>query len=84
MDSVMTSEAVATRPVSARSRVKNDARCFFLERENAYLTQNNMQLRLLLKDLEACSLSWIRLYEAALERAQALTVECAQLRQLGK
>ena len=84
MDSVMTSEAVDTRPVSARARVNNDARCFFLERENAFLTQNNTQLRLHLKDLEASSLSWIRLYEAALERAQALTAECERLRQLAK
>lgn len=81
MDTVMTSEAVATRPVSSRVRVENDARCFFLERENAYLTHNNTKLRLHLKDLEASSLFWIRLYEAALERANALTTECERLRQ---
>jgi len=70
MNSVMTLKAVATRPAtSSRVRVDNDARCFFLERENAYLTQNNARLRLQLKDLEASALSWIRLYEAALDRA---------------
>ena len=81
MNSAMTLKAVAARPAtSARVRVDNDARCFFLERENAYLTQNNARLRLQLKDLEASSLSWIRLYEAALERAKAATAECARLR----
>ena len=81
MNSVMTLKAVATRPVtSSRVQVDNDARCFFLERENAYLTHNNSRLRLQLKDLEASSLSWIRLYEAALERAKAATAECVRLR----
>ena len=42
MNSVMTLKSLARRPVpSTRARVDNDARCFFLERENAYLTQNN-------------------------------------------
>jgi len=82
MNSVMTLKAVATRPgTSSRVRVDNDARCFFLERENAYLTQNNVKLRLELKDLEASSLAWIRLYEAALARATAATAECERLRQ---
>lgn len=82
MNSVMTLKAVAARPVtSSRVRVDNDARCFFLERENAYLTQNNARLRLQLKDLEASALSWIRLYEAALDRAKAATAECDRLRQ---
>ena len=81
MNSVMTLKAVATRPVtSSHVQVDNDARCFFLERENAYLTQNNARLRLQLKDLEASSLSWIRLYEAALERAKAAAAECVRLR----
>jgi cell division protein FtsB len=81
----MTLKAVTTRPVtSSRVRVDNDARCFFLERENAYLTQNNARLRLQMKDLEASALSWVRLYEAALERAKAATAECDRLRQLAK
>jgi hypothetical protein len=76
----MTLKAVAARPVTtSRVQVDNDARCFFLERENAYLTQNNARLRLQLKDLEASALSWIRLYEAALERAKAATAECERL-----
>jgi hypothetical protein len=81
MNTVMTLKAVATRPAAtSRVQVDNDARCFFLERENAYLTQNNARLRMQLKDLEAASLSWIRLYEAALERANAATAECVGLR----
>ncbi len=85
MNSVMTLKAVATRPATtSRVQVDNDARCFFLERENAYLTQNNTRLRLQLQDLEASSLSWVRLYEAALERANAATAECTRLRQLVK
>jgi cell division protein FtsB len=81
MNSSMMVNAVATRPVtSSRTQGDNDARCFFLERENAYLTQNNAKLRLQMKDLEAASLSWIRLYEAALERANTATAECARLR----
>jgi hypothetical protein len=81
MNSVMPLNAVATRPVtSSRTQVDTDARCFFLERENAYLTQNNAKLRLQLKDLEGSAVAWIRLYEAALERANTATAECARLR----
>ena len=82
MNSVMTLKAVATRPgTSSRVRVDNDARCFFLERENACLTQNNARLRLQLKDLEASALAWVRLYEAALDRAKAAAAECERLQQ---
>lgn len=82
MNSVMTLKAVATRPVtSSRVQVDNDARCFFLERENAYLTQNNARLRLQMQDLEAAALSWIRLYEAALDREKAVKAECERLQQ---
>lgn len=81
MKSVMTLKALATRPVpGGRARVDNDARCFFLERENAYLTQNNARLRLELQDLEASANAWIRLYEAALARANEAAAECARLR----
>ena len=81
MNSVMTLNAAATRPVtSSRPQVENDARCFFLELENACLTQNNAKLRLQLKDLEGSAVAWIRLYEAALERANSATAECVRLR----
>ncbi len=82
MNSMTTLVSLATRPeIASRVRVDQDARCFFLERENAYLTKNNTTLRLQLKDLEASSLYWIRLYEAALDRAKAASAECARLRQ---
>jgi len=81
MNSAMTLNAAATRPLTTlRTQVDNDARCFFLERENAYLTQNNAKLRLQLKDLEGSAVAWIRLYEAALERANAASAECDRLR----
>ena len=82
MNLVTTLDGLATRPeIASRVRVDLDARCFFLERENAYLTKNNTTLRLQMKDLEASSLHWIRLYEAALDRAKVATAECARLRQ---
>jgi len=82
MNSVLTLTALATRPAtSSRVLVDEEGRNFWLERENACLTQNNARLRLQLKDLEASSHSWIRLYEAALERANAATAECERLRQ---
>ena len=82
MNSVLTLRALATRPAtSSRVLVDEEGRNFWLERENACLTQNNAKLRIQLKDLEASANSWIRLYEAALERANAATAECARLRQ---
>ena len=82
MNSVLTLNALATRPAtSSRVLVDEEGRNFWLERENACLTQNNTRLRLQLKDLEASSHAWIRLYEAALERANAATAECERLRQ---
>jgi hypothetical protein len=81
MNSLISLDGLATRPeIVSRVRVDQDARCFILERENAYLTRNNTKLRLQLKDLEASSLSWIRLYEAALDRAKIATAECERLR----
>jgi hypothetical protein len=82
MNAVMTLNALAMRrTTSSAVRVDDEMRNFWLERENAVLMQNNVRLRLQLKDLEASALSWIRLYEAALERANAATVECARLRE---
>ncbi len=81
MNSVMTLSKLATRPgTTFRVRVDDQSRNFWLERENACLTQNNAQLRLQLKDLEASSQAWIRLYESALERANTATAEVAWLR----
>jgi hypothetical protein len=82
MDAVMTLNALAMRrTTSAPVRVDDEMRNFWLERENACLTQSNAHLRLQLKDLEASARAWIRLYEASLDRANAAAAECARLRQ---
>ena len=82
MNAVMTLNALAMRQVSTSPvQVDDEIRNFWLERENACLTQSNARLRLQLKDLEASARTWIRLYEASLERANAATAECARLRQ---
>jgi hypothetical protein len=82
MNAVMTLTALAMQPVtSAPVRVNDDTRNFWLARENACLTQSNASLRLHLKDLEASTRTWIRLYEASLDRANAAAAECARLRQ---
>ena len=81
MNAVMTLNALAMRrTTSSPVQVDDEMRNFFLERENACLTQSNARLRLHLKDLEASARAWIRLYEASLDRANAATAECARLR----
>lgn len=82
MNAVMTLNALAMRRTTTSPvRVDDETRDFLLERENACLTQSNTQLRLQLKDLEASTRTWIRLYEASLDRANAATAECARLRE---
>ena len=82
MNAVMTLNALAMRrTTSSPVQVDDEMRNFWLERENACLTQNNARLRLQLKDLEASARAWIRLYEASLDRANAATAECARLRE---
>jgi hypothetical protein len=82
MNAVMTLNALAVRrTTSSPVRVDDEVRNFWLERENACLTQSNARLRLQLKDLEASAHSWIRLYEAALDRANGAAAECARLRE---
>jgi len=72
MKSVMTLNGLATRhETSSRVRVDEETRSFWVAKENACLTQDNARLRSELKDLEASTHMWIRLYEAALERANA-------------
>jgi hypothetical protein len=78
----MTLNALAMRrTTSSPVTVDDETRNFLLERENACLTQSNARLRLELQDLEASTRTWIRLYEAALDRANAATAECARLRE---
>jgi hypothetical protein len=83
MNSVMTLNGLAMRHlISSRVRVDEETRSFWVAKENACLTQDNTRLRSELKDLEASTNMWIRLYEAALERANAAAAECSRLRQL--
>lgn len=82
MNAVMTLNALAMRRTSTSPvKVDDEMRNFWLERENACLTQSNSRLRLQLKDLEVSTHTWIRLYEAALDRANAAAAECARLRE---
>jgi len=83
MKSVMTLTGLATQHLtSSRVRVDEDTRSFWVAKENACLTQDNMRLRSELKDLEASATMWIQLYEAALERANTAAAECSRLRRL--
>ena len=79
MKSVMTLNGLATQHLtSSRVRVDEDTRSFWVAKENACLTQDNTRLRSNLKDLEASTIMWIRLYEAALERANAAAADRRQ------
>jgi hypothetical protein len=51
-----------------------------LARENACLLLDNTRLRVEYEHLLSSTETWIRLYEAALERANAATRECGILR----
>jgi hypothetical protein len=80
MNAVMTLNALALRRVSSSPvKVDDEMLNFWLERENACLTQSNARLRLQLKDLEASARAWIHLYKASLDRANAAVAECARL-----
>lgn len=82
MNSVLTLSGLDVRYLtSSRVRVDDQTRSWWLAREHACLAQDNTRLRSELKDLEASANTWIRLYEAALERANAAEAECARLRQ---
>jgi len=82
MKSVMTLTGLATRHLtSSRVRVDAETQSFWVAKENACLTQDNLRLRSELQDLEASTHMWIRLYEAALARANAAVAECSRLQQ---
>jgi hypothetical protein len=70
-------------PRFARLRVRSneDGRSLRLARENAALTLDNTRLRVEYEQLLSSTEIWIRLYEAALERANAATAECQRLQQ---
>ena len=72
MKSVMTLNAVEIQQLNGSCiRVDGETRNWWLTKENACLMADNARLRSRLKDLEASSHMWIRLYSAALERASA-------------
>ena len=70
MDTAMTLNWLEMRRISnARSRLDQQAQAARLTRENARLAEENERLRQQRDDLVASAELWIRLYEAALARA---------------
>ncbi len=70
MDTAMTLNWLETRRnTNARVRQDDQARILTLTRENARLAEENHRLRQQYQDLAASTEIWIRLYEAALHRA---------------
>ena len=70
MDTAMTLNWLETRRITnARVRQDEQARILTLTRENARLAEENHRLRQQYQDLAASTEIWIRLYEAALHRA---------------
>lgn len=73
MDTAMTLNWLEMRRISnARARLDDQARILTLTRENARLAEENHRLHQQYQDLSASTEIWIRLYEAALERAQGV------------
>lgn len=86
MDTAMTLNWLEMRRMTnARARQDDQARILTLTRENARLAEEYHRLVQQYQDLAASTDIWIRLYEAALERAngvpamQALPVQQAAL-----
>jgi hypothetical protein len=72
MDTAMTLNWLEARRISnARGRQDEQARILMLTRENARLAEENHRLHQQYQDLAASTDIWIRLYEAALNRANA-------------
>lgn len=70
MDTAMTLNWLEMRRIShARSRHDDQARILTLTRENARLADENHRLHQQYQDLLKSTDIWIRLYEAALDRA---------------
>jgi len=74
MDTAMTLNWLETRRITnARVRQDEQARILTLTRENARLAEETHRLRQQYQDLAASTEIWIRLYEAALHRANGTT-----------
>jgi hypothetical protein len=72
MDTAMTLNWLEMRRITnARSRQDEQTRILTLTRENARLADENHRLHQQYQDLLASTDLWIRLYEAALDRANA-------------
>lgn len=82
MDTAMTLNWLEMRRISnARTRHDEQARLLTLTRENARLAEENHRLHQQYRDLAASTDIWIRLYEAALDRAngtQAMPASASQ------
>ncbi len=63
------------RTTNARARQDDQARILTLTRENARLAEEYHRLLQQYQDLSASTDIWIRLYEAALERANGVAPE---------
>ena len=82
MNSVTTIKGLdMPRPASLHLRPTEDIRSIRLARENACLILDNTRLRVDYEQLLSSTETWIRLYEAALERANGAVRECARLRE---
>jgi hypothetical protein len=82
MNSVTTVNGRETQRFAAlKMRPNEDIRSLRLARENASLILDNTRLRVEYEQLLSSTEIWIRLYEAALERANAATAECSRLQQ---
>lgn len=76
MDTAMTLNWLEMRRMSAaRARVDDQTRMVRLSRENVRLAEENDRLRQQYDALAASAEVWIRLYEAALHRANAAEAE---------
>jgi len=80
MDTAMTLNWLDMRRISnARARLDDQARILTLTRENARLAEENHRLHQQYQDLAASTDMWIRLYEAALERANGVGAALAAI-----
>lgn len=82
MNSVTTVKGLEMRrPASLHVQPTDDLRSFRLARENACLILDNTRLRVEYEHLLSSTETWIRLYEAALTRANAAERDCARLQE---
>ena len=82
MNSVTTLKGLEVpRFANLHVRPNEDTRTQRLARENASLILDNTRLRVEYENLLSSTETWIRLYETALERANAAVRECGLLRE---